>query len=91
MMVMSINLGVVIMSPGVDDLAPYELTLPDRADRHSRPTSATLATAIERLHLPQTRPLFEKRTEAREQRFAQEAHWVHGTMWGDSPSCRCKK
>jgi hypothetical protein len=25
-MVMSINLGVVIMASGVDDLAPYELT-----------------------------------------------------------------
>jgi hypothetical protein len=37
MMVMSINLGVVIMGVRVDDLASYMLTLPDQ---HSRPTSA---------------------------------------------------
>jgi hypothetical protein len=52
MMVMSINLGLAIMGVLVDDLASYALTLPDRPDRHSRPTAATLSTAIERLHLP---------------------------------------
>jgi hypothetical protein len=48
-MVMSINLALVIMAPGMDDLTSYELTLPDR---HSRPTAAMRATAIERLYLP---------------------------------------
>ena len=36
-MVMSINLGVVII---VTRRAPYELILPHRPDRHSRPTTA---------------------------------------------------
>jgi hypothetical protein len=40
MMVMSINLAVVIMSPGVDDLAPYELTLPDRHSGRHRAVAA---------------------------------------------------
>jgi streptomycin 6-kinase len=52
-MVMSINLAAVIMAPGVDDLASYALTLPDQ---HSRPTTTMLATAVERLYLPQTGP-----------------------------------
>jgi hypothetical protein len=51
MMVMSINLGVVIMSIRRGRLASYEPTL---ADRHSRPAAAMLATATERLYLPRS-------------------------------------
>jgi hypothetical protein len=53
-MVMSVNLGLVIMGIRRRDLASNELTLPDR---HSRPTATMLATAIERLYLPPFLPL----------------------------------
>jgi hypothetical protein len=57
-MVMSISRGVVIMASGVDDLASYALTVPDR---HSRPTATMLATAVERLHLPLNRHFHAQR------------------------------
>jgi hypothetical protein len=49
------------MASGVEDLASYELTLPDQ---HPRFTATMFAAAIERLYLPQTGHLARREERA---------------------------